>query len=85
MYSRRLKKGKHNEKMGDHPRKNEVTYVNDNYQHDQRAFRSCQRPEGQSYKEHPLLNIIVIAICGVICGADSWIEIEQFGEANMLG
>jgi hypothetical protein len=28
---------------------------------------------------HPLENIIVIAICGAICGADNWVDIEMFG------
>lgn len=28
---------------------------------------------------HKLLDILVIAICGVICGADGWYEIEQYG------
>jgi predicted transposase YbfD/YdcC len=30
-------------------------------------------------KLHALLDIIAIAICAVICGADSWVEVEQFG------
>jgi hypothetical protein len=30
-------------------------------------------------KLHELLEIITIAICAVICGADDWVEIEQFG------
>ncbi len=28
---------------------------------------------------HKLISIIMIAICGVIAGADSWVEIEHFG------
>lgn len=32
--------------------------------------------------DHLLIDIIVIAICGVICGADSWVEIEEFGQAK---
>ncbi len=31
---------------------------------------------------HPLLNILVIAICAVICGADDWAEVEAFGKAK---
>ena len=31
---------------------------------------------------HELIDIIVIAIVATICGADSWIEIAQFGEAK---
>jgi len=32
--------------------------------------------------DHLLIEIITIAICAVICGADSWVEIEQFGQAK---
>lgn len=31
---------------------------------------------------HPLLNILVIAICAVICGADEWTEVAAFGKAK---
>jgi predicted transposase YbfD/YdcC len=33
-------------------------------------------------RSHPLLDIITIAICAVICGADDWVEIENFGHAK---
>jgi predicted transposase YbfD/YdcC len=33
-------------------------------------------------RRHKLLDILVIAICGVICGADSWEDIELFGKAK---
>lgn len=45
-------------------------------------FEHVEDPRVERTKEHPLLNILVIAICGVICGADSWTEIEQFGKAK---
>ena len=32
--------------------------------------------------DHLLIEIITIAICAVICGADSWVEIEEFGKAK---
>jgi len=31
---------------------------------------------------HPFENLLVIAICAVICGADSWWDIALFGEAK---
>jgi len=31
-------------------------------------------------KRHKLLDLLVIAICAVICGADSWSDIELFGK-----
>ena len=33
-------------------------------------------------RRHKLLDIVVIAICGVICGAEGWEDIELFGEAK---
>ena len=33
-------------------------------------------------KRHELLDIIVITLCAVICGADNWVEIEEFGKAK---
>ena len=33
-------------------------------------------------KQHLLLDIIVIAICAVICGADGWVAVEEFGKAK---
>ena len=32
--------------------------------------------------DHFLIEIITIAICAVICGADSWTEVEEFGKAK---
>lgn len=43
-------------------------------------FRIVRDPRIERTKKHPLESILFIAMCGVICGADSWIEIEQFGE-----
>ncbi|MCY4558900.1 MAG: ISAs1 family transposase [Chloroflexi bacterium] len=33
-------------------------------------------------KRHELLDIIVITLCAVICGADNWVEIGEFGKAR---
>jgi predicted transposase YbfD/YdcC len=33
-------------------------------------------------KRHSLAAILTIALCAVICGADSWVEVEQFGQAK---
>jgi predicted transposase YbfD/YdcC len=32
---------------------------------------------------HVLMDIIVIAICAVICGAETWVDIENFGKARI--
>lgn len=33
-------------------------------------------------KRHELLDIIVIAVCAIICGAENWTDIELFGNAK---
>ena len=45
-------------------------------------FDSLPDPREPGLVEHKLLDIIIIAICAVICGADSWVEIEAFGNAR---
>lgn len=42
-------------------------------------FANVTDPRSGQNVQHKLLDIIVIAICGVICGADGWVEIENFG------
>ena len=31
---------------------------------------------------HKLTDMVVIALCAVICGADSWVTVEWFGHAK---
>lgn len=45
-------------------------------------FGQVKDPRVERTKRHKLLDIILIAICGVICGADSWVDIEMFGKAK---
>jgi predicted transposase YbfD/YdcC len=45
-------------------------------------FASLDDPRIDRTKLHPLINILVIAVCGVICGADSWVDIELFGQSK---
>lgn len=52
----------------------------------ERPFRSIEEhfeeisdPRQGQNVQHKLLDNIIIAICGVICGADGWVEIENFG------
>jgi len=45
-------------------------------------FASLQDPRVERTKLHQLLDIITIAICAVICGADDWSEMELFGHAK---
>ena len=34
----------------------------------------------ESNRRHKLIDIITIALCAIICGCDSWEEVEDFGE-----
>jgi len=45
-------------------------------------FEDLEDPRVERTKLHQLRDIIVIAICAVICGADNWVEIEEFGRAK---
>ena len=46
-----------------------------------KSFSDVEDPRAEN-REHKLIDILIIAICGVICGADSWVEIEEFGQAK---
>jgi predicted transposase YbfD/YdcC len=46
-------------------------------------FSKVNDPRIDRSKRHKLLDIILIAICGVICGADSWVDIELFGKNKL--
>jgi predicted transposase YbfD/YdcC len=45
-------------------------------------FSSLEDPRAQHSIEHLLLDIVLITICAVICGADNWVEIENYGIAK---
>lgn len=45
-------------------------------------FSSLTDPRIDRKKRHQLLDIVVIAICAVICGANDWVGIEAFGNAK---
>lgn len=46
-------------------------------------FSKVKDPRIDRTKRHQLLDILIIAICGVICGADSWVDIELFGKTKI--
>jgi predicted transposase YbfD/YdcC len=45
-------------------------------------FRTLRDPRRRHGRLHRLLDIITIAICGVLCGADNWQEIATFGRCR---
>jgi predicted transposase YbfD/YdcC len=44
-------------------------------------FSGVEDPR-ESNRRHLLLDIIIIAICAAICGADTWTDVELFGKAK---
>ena len=45
-------------------------------------FQDLQDPRVSPATRHQLLDIVAIALCAVICGADTWVEVEAFGQAK---
>ncbi len=45
-------------------------------------FAALPDPRIDRTKRHKLIDIIAIAICGVICGANDWVAIEAYGHAK---
>ncbi|GHO65822.1 H repeat-associated protein YdcC [Ktedonobacter sp. SOSP1-52] len=48
----------------------------------ERLFAQVEDPRVERTKLHRLRDIIILAICGVLCGAEGWVEIEEFGNAK---
>ncbi len=45
-------------------------------------FKGLKDPRLNRKKRHELHDILVITICGVICGAEGWTEVAEFGQAK---
>jgi len=45
-------------------------------------FADLPDPRVARTRVHELLDIVTIATCAVICGADSWVEVELFGTSK---
>ncbi len=48
----------------------------------EKHFRSLKDPRIERRKKHLLLDIVVIAICGVICGCNDWQQIATFARSR---
>lgn len=46
-------------------------------------FADVEDPRIDRTKLHQLLDIITIAVCAAICGADGWVAVEEFGKAKI--
>jgi len=45
-------------------------------------FSKVPDPRKDRTKDHKLIDIIAIAICAVICGAEGWVDIELYGKSK---
>jgi len=46
-------------------------------------FSSLEDPRAEHLTDHKLLDIIMIAICAVVCGAETWTDVELFGNERL--
>ncbi|HUE98582.1 MAG TPA: ISAs1 family transposase [Anaerolineales bacterium] len=46
-------------------------------------FSKVSDPRIDRTKEHKLIDMMAIAICAVICGAEGWTDIENFGNSKL--
>ena len=46
-------------------------------------FSSLADPRVERTRQHSLHDILVIAICAIIGGADDWVSIEDFGNSKL--
>jgi hypothetical protein len=58
--------------------KNKPTLVNPVFLMD--YLQALDYPRIDRTKKHALVDILVIAICAAICGAKTWIDIQDFGK-----
>ncbi len=45
-------------------------------------FAPLTDPRVERVKDHRLVDIVTIALCAVVCGADGWVAVETFGRAK---
>jgi predicted transposase YbfD/YdcC len=46
-------------------------------------FADLPDPRLDRHKQHALLDIVVIAVCAILAGCDSWVDVERFGRAKL--
>jgi predicted transposase YbfD/YdcC len=49
----------------------------------QAHFADVADPRKPWNQDHRLLDILVLALCGIICGADSWFSVATFAQAKL--
>jgi len=49
----------------------------------EKHFGQITDPRVERTKEHKLVDIIAIALCAVICGAENWVDVELYGNSKL--
>ena len=47
-----------------------------------RLFKDMDDPRVVGRCSYPLVEVVLIGICAVLCGAETWTEVEEFGESK---
>ena len=47
------------------------------------VFGKLEDPRREHRKLYPMAEILFVTLCGLICGAESWIDVEMFGQAKL--
>ncbi len=47
-----------------------------------RHFADLPDPRVERCKRHPLLDVVTVALCAVVCGADTWVDVAEFGRSK---
>jgi predicted transposase YbfD/YdcC len=45
-------------------------------------FGKLEDPRIERHKDHKLIDLLVLAICAILCGANDWVAVETFGKAK---
>lgn len=48
----------------------------------QAHFADLPDPRIERCKRHELLDVVTIALCAVVCGADTWVDVAEFGRSK---
>jgi Transposase len=46
-------------------------------------FQDIKDPRAKNAKRHELLDIIILAVCAVICDCNTWVDIAEFGHSRL--
>jgi hypothetical protein len=47
-------------------------------------FGEVADPRIERHKEHTRIDILVLAICAILCGANDWVAVETFGSCSQI-